>query len=72
MNITSTCLNPHSDNKAFAICCQISLIAGILRNLILLYGLVKDPLKCFWNCSSYLIMNTTFSDLLLCLYKFAK
>ena len=72
MNITATCLNPHSDNKAFAICCQISHIAGILCNLILLYGLVKDPLKCFRNCSSYLIMNNTFSDLLLCLYKFAK
>ena len=72
MNITVTCLNPHSDNKAYAICCQISLIAGILCNSVLLYGLVKDPLKCFRNCSSYLIMNNTFSDLSLCVYKFAK
>ncbi len=72
MNITATCLNPYSDNKAYAICCQLSLVAGILCNSTLLYGLVKDPLRCFRNCTSYLIMNNTFSDLLLCLYKFAK
>ena len=72
INTTKICLNPHSDNKAYAICCQLSLLAGILCNSILLYGLAKDPLRCFRNCSSYLIMNNTFSDLLLCLYKFAK
>jgi hypothetical protein len=72
MNITTTCLNPHSDKKAYAVCCQISLLAGILCNAILLYGLTKDPLRCFRNCSSYLIMNNTFSDLLLSLYKFVK
>jgi hypothetical protein len=72
INITKTCLNPHTDNKAYAICCQLSLLAGILCNSILLCGLVKDPLRRFRNCSSYLIMNNTFSDLLLCLYKFVK
>ena len=72
MNLTETCLNPHSDNKAYYICCQISLVLGILCNSVLLYGLVKDPQKCFRNCSSYLIMNNTSSDLLLCLYKFAR
>ena len=38
----------------------------------MLYGLLKDPLKCFRNLSSYLIMNNTFSDILLCSYKFVK
>ena len=69
---TTTCLNPHSDNKAFAFCRQFSLIVGIFCNSLLLYGLIKDPLKCFKNCSSYLIINNTVSDLILCLYRFAK
>lgn len=69
---TLTCLNPHSEIKAYAICCQISLLFGILLNSALLFGLIKDPLRCFRNCSSYLIMNNTFSDLVLCCYKLAK
>ena len=72
MKITEACLNPHSDSTAFAIFCQLSLFVGILCNTMLLYGLLKDPLRCFRNFSSYLIMNNTFSDLLLCLYKFVK
>ena len=72
MNTTDTCLNPHSDINVYAMWCQLSLLIGVLCNAMLLYGLVKDPLGCFRNCSSYLIMNNTFSDLLLCLYKFAK
>ena len=73
MNSTArSCPNPFSDSKAFSICRQFLLMVGIFCNSLLLYGLVKDPLKCFKNCSSYLIINNTVSDLVLCLYKFAR
>ena len=37
---------------------------GILSNIILVIGLIRDPLKCFRNSSSYLIMNLAISDIL--------
>ena len=73
MNSTvRSCLSPYSDNAGFAFCQQFLLIFGVFCNSLLLYGLVKDPLKCFKNCSSYLIMNNAVSDLVLCLNKFAR
>ena len=73
MNSTTlSCANPHSEDKVFAIGHQFFLIIGVFCNALLLFGLVKDPLKCFKNCSSYLIMNNTVSDLVLCSYKIAR
>ncbi len=40
------------------------MFIGIFANIILLVGLIKDPLKCFKNCSSNLIMNLSITDIL--------
>lgn len=44
-----------------------SALAGLSGNTLLLVGLVKDPLKCFRNSSSYFILNLCVSDTLVCL-----
>ena len=41
-------------------------IVGFLLNSLLLVGLIKDPLKCFRNSSSYLVTNLCASDILTC------
>ena len=40
------------------------IFTGILANILLVFGLLKDPLKCFRNSSSHLIMNLAISDIL--------
>ena len=44
-----------------------TLCAGILSHLILFICFVKDPLKCFRNTSTYLIMNLPLTDLIACI-----
>jgi hypothetical protein len=41
-------------------------LTGIVLNFFLLVGMIMDPLKCFRNSSSYLIMNIAASDILAC------
>ncbi len=41
-------------------------LTGILSNIFLLLGMIMDPLKCFRNSSSYLIMNLGVTDILTC------
>lgn len=43
------------------------VFTGTVCNVLLLFGLAKDPLKCFRNSTSYLIMNLAVSDILTCL-----
>ena len=40
-------------------------ITGIIANLMLLTALIRDPLKCFRNSSTYLIGNLCVSDMIL-------
>ena len=40
---------------------------GVVSNLLLLNIFIKDPLKCFKNSGSYLIINLAVSDFLTCL-----
>ena len=40
------------------------IFIGIFSNILLVFGLFKDPLKCFRNSSSYLITNLAISDIL--------
>ena len=40
---------------------------GAVLNLLLLVVFIKDPLKCFRNSGTYLVMNLAVSDCLLCL-----
>ena len=40
---------------------------GAVSNLLLLVVFIKDPLKCFRNSGTYLVMNLAVSDCLLCL-----
>jgi hypothetical protein len=44
----------------------ILLLTGMFSNIFLLVGMIMDPLKCFRNSSSYLIMNLAVMDLLTC------
>ena len=41
---------------------------GIASNVLLLIAFIKDPLKCFRNSGTYLVMNLSISDLLTCLF----
>ena len=41
---------------------------GIISNVLLLITFIKDPLKCFRNSATYLVMNLSISDLLTCLF----
>ena len=42
-------------------------ILGTVSNVLLLVAFVKDPLKCFRNSGTYLVMNLSVSDCLACL-----
>ena len=45
----------------------ISGFVGISGNILLLVGLIYDPLRCFKNSSSRLILNLCISDIIACL-----
>ena len=49
----------------------VIIFVGLFSNLFLFVGLIIDPLKCFKNPSSYLIMNLAITDILACLPWFA-
>ena len=40
---------------------------GVVLNILLLIAFIKDPLKCFRNSGTYLVMNLSVSDCLTCL-----
>ena len=40
---------------------------GVISNVLLLVAFIKDPLKCFRNSGTYLVMNLAVSDCLMCL-----
>ena len=42
----------------------VVMFTGFFANVFLVIGLIMDPLKCFRNSSSYLIMNLAVSDIL--------
>ena len=43
------------------------LFLGVASNILLLFAFLKDPLKCFKNSGTYLLMNLSVSDCLTCL-----
>ena len=45
----------------------IICILGVVSNVLLLVAFIKDPLKCFRNSGTYLVMNLSVSDCLTCL-----
>ena len=45
----------------------IFCIVGVVSNLLLMVVFIKDPLKCFRNSGTYLVMNLAVSDCLFCL-----
>ena len=45
----------------------IICILGVISNVLLLVVFIKDPLKCFRNSGTYLVMNLSVSDCLTCL-----
>ena len=42
-------------------------IFGVVSNALLLVAFIKDPLKCFRNAGTYLVVNLSVSDCLTCL-----
>ena len=44
---------------------------GVISNVLLLVAFIKDPLKCFRNSGTYLVMNLSVSDCLMCLISLA-
>ena len=47
-------------------------LAGAILNSLLLITFIKDPLKCFRNSATYLVMNLAISDCASCLLAFAQ
>ena len=43
-------------------------VTGAVLNALLLVAFIKDPLKCFRNSGTYLVMNLTVSDWLTCIF----
>ncbi len=43
-------------------------VLGVSLNVLLLVAFLKDPLKCFRNSGTYLVMNLAVSDCLTCLF----
>ena len=43
-------------------------VLGVALNILLLVAFLKDPLKCFKNSGTYLVMNLAVSDCLTCLF----
>ena len=68
MNTTTTMSFPCA-LQIYLIPHHILSFIGIICNILLLIGLIKDPLKCFRNSASYLILNLAFSDILTCVYE---
>jgi hypothetical protein len=63
-NITTTVSNEftYSGVPIIIIC-----ILGVASNVLLLVAFIKDPLKCFRNSGTYLVMNLAVSDCLMSL-----
>ena len=62
----SGCLPSNHTVWLYLIGRNILCLIGIISNISLLTGLLKDPLKCFRNSPSYLVANLAISDLLAC------
>ena len=43
-----------------------TLCVGVVSHILLFVCLIKDPLKCFRNSATYLIMNLALSDFIVC------
>ena len=54
-------------NTPYVIIC----VTGVVTNFLLLIGFAKDPLKCFRNSATYLVMNLCVTDCLTCALGFA-
>ena len=46
-------------------------IVGLVSNLLLLVAFIKDPLKCFRNSGTYLVINLSTSDCMMCIFSLA-
>jgi hypothetical protein len=64
-NITTTVRNEFTYRGVPII---IISVLGVASNVLLLVAFIKDPLKCFRNSGTYLVMNLSVSDCLMCLF----
>ena len=54
-------------NESIHLSLLIIPILGGVSNVLLLVAFIRDPLKCFRNSGTYLVMNLSVSDCLACL-----
>ena len=65
VNTTTSCVAKEFTNFISPVI--IICVLGAVSNVLLQVAYVKDPLKCFRNSGTYLVMNITVSDCLICL-----
>ena len=46
-------------------------IVGLVSNVLLLVAFIKDPRKCFRNSGTYLVINLSASDCMMCIFSLA-
>ena len=63
----NTTTNPSYEFTHKNISITIICFLGAISNVLLLVAFIKDPLKCFRNSGTYLVMNLSVSDSLVCL-----
>ena len=55
-------------NESIHLSLLIIPILGVVSNVLLVVAFIKDPLKCFRNPGTYLVMNLSVSDCLACVF----
>ena len=55
-------------NESIHLSLLIIPILGVVSNALLVVAFIKDPLKCFRNPETYLVMNLSVSDCLACVF----
>ena len=67
MAVNNTAVSLELTNKAIYLSLLAIPIFGVIVNVLLLVAFIKDPLKCFRNSATYLVMNLAVSGSLPCL-----
>ena len=67
MAVNNTTVSLEFTNKSIYLSLLAIPIFAVILNVLLLVAFIKDPLKCFRNSATYLVMNLAVSDSLPCL-----
>ena len=68
MTQTNPTVSISNEFSSFSSVTNIAIaILGVVSNILLLVAFYKDPLKCFRNSGTYLVMNLSVADCLMCI-----